>query len=116
MNTDEAEELQKVTEYLKQYNQEHLVMFYDELEEDERKSLLSQIYKTDFEKIKNLYISSYEDDSIAYDRIAQIPIIDKSKLSEDEINRFVEIGNNAIRDGKYAAITMAGGQGTRLRI
>ena len=38
-------ELCKAKEILKKYNQEHLLNFYDELTEDEKKILISQIIK-----------------------------------------------------------------------
>lgn len=40
--------------------------------------------------------------------------MDKAKLSNEEIQKYSEIGIEQIKKGKLAAVTMAGGQGTRL--
>ena len=40
--------------------------------------------------------------------------IDKSKLEKEEKETYKELGENIIKEGKYAVVTMAGGQGTRL--
>ena len=40
--------------------------------------------------------------------------MDKEKLSKEERTAYEEDGIRAIKEGKYAVVTMAGGQGTRL--
>ena len=107
-------ELYDAMQILKKYNQEHLLNFFDELTNCEKETLLSQIHNIDFEEINKLYIHSTKDDSISYDRISPIPFVDKSNLSEKEINYYSQIGNDYINKGKLAIITLAGGQGTRL--
>ena len=107
-------DLHDAMQILKKYNQEHLLNFFDELTDCEKETLLSQIHNIDFEGINNLYIHSTKDDSISYDRISPIPFVDKSNLSEKEINYYSQIGNDYINKGKLAIITLAGGQGTRL--
>ena len=39
---------------LKKYGQEHILAYYDELNENERAELLSQIEMTDFSVLENL--------------------------------------------------------------
>ena len=56
--------LKKAQKILRKYNQEHLLYFLNELEEKEKGSLIQQILNTDFKKIENLYIKSFEDDTI----------------------------------------------------
>ncbi len=47
--------------------------------------------------------------------IESIPYYDKEKLTkEQKKNEFDTIGEEIIKSGKYAVVTMAGGQGTRL--
>lgn len=110
MDTD----LHNVMQILKKYNQEHLLSFFDELTSSQKELLLSQIYKTDFEKINELYVRSKMDDSISYDRISPIPFVEKSGLSTEEVQNYSQIGNDAIINERLAIITLAGGQGTRL--
>ena len=47
------------------------------------------------------------------DKITPIDYLDKYKLN-DQYKYYENIGKKAIREGKLAAVTMAGGQGTRL--
>ena len=107
-------ELCKAKELLKKYNQEHLLNFYDELEEDEKKILISQINSTDFNKVNNYYNESVTATNISSDRISPIPYISKTQLSNDEIDNYTKIGECSIKDGELAIITLAGGQGSRL--
>ena len=46
-------------EKLKKYNQEHLLMFYDELDDSQKQKLLNQILSIDFNEILTLYKNSY---------------------------------------------------------
>ena len=46
--------------------------------------------------------------------IEPIDYVDKSKLTATETKEYEEKGINAIKDNKFAVVTMAGGQGTRL--
>ncbi len=107
-------ELCKAKKLLKKYNQEHLLNFYDELEEDEKKILISQINSTDFNKVNNYYNESVTATNISSDRISPIPYISKTQLSNDEIDNYTKIGECSIKDGELAIITLAGGQGSRL--
>ena len=45
----------KAQEIVKKYHQEHLLKFYDKLEEDKKNQLLEQILKTDFELLNKIY-------------------------------------------------------------
>ena len=42
------------------------------------------------------------------------PVI-KENLSKEEYEKFSQIGTEALKQGKLAVCTLAGGQGTRLR-
>ena len=110
MNTEPHDTMQ----ILKKYNQEYLLNFFNELTSSEKEILLSQIHNINFAEINDLYIRSNMDDSISFDRISPIPFFEKSKLSNEEINYYSQIGNDAINSEKLAIITLAGGQGTRL--
>ena len=101
-------------ECLIQYNQEHILRFYEELEPNEKHSLTCQIKNIDFNKIYLLYKNSMLDDSIDFTRISPIPYISKDSLSKDELEYYTNLGNEIIKSNKLAIITLAGGQGTRL--
>lgn len=108
------EKYEKVKQILKEYNQEHLLMCYDKLIESKKEELLEQILNIDFEHINQLYNETKEKKTFENYKIEPLAYIDKQKLSIDEKNKYEEVGIDIIKNGKYAVVTMAGGQGTRL--
>lgn len=105
------EEIQKT---LKEYNQEHLLAFFDELSTDKQQMLLHQLSNINFKKINMLY-NSLKVLSIPTDEVVEpldyfvkndIPIKKRRALEND--------GTEILKQGHYAVLTMAGGQGTRL--
>ena len=98
---------------LKKYNQEHLLNGYDKLDENKKQELLKQIQNIDFELMNYLYESTKSEVTAKQDEITPMEYLDKSKLYDD-YKYYETIGKKAIQEGKLAAVTMAGGQGTRL--
>ena len=107
------ENLEIIKKTLKKYSQEHLLNGYEGLDEVKQKQLLGQIQSTDFELINSLYNNTKKELQPQEDTIAPIEFLDKEKLN-GYYKSFQETGEKAIRAGKLAAVTMAGGQGTRL--
>ncbi len=105
--------LEEAKAILKKYNQEHLLNGYEKLEEKKQKQLLDQIMSIDFELIKSLYNNTKKEDESNNDKIEPMEYLDKYKLN-DKYKYYENIGKQAIKEGKLAAVTMAGGQGTRL--
>ena len=99
--------------YLKKYGQEHLLNHYDSLDEKHKEALLTQIEAIDFELINSLYRNTDKEPKKQEDEITPIDYLDKYKLYDD-YKYYENIGIRAIKEGKLAAVTMAGGQGTRL--
>lgn len=106
-------DLEEIKFILKKYNQEHLLNGYDKLDENKKKQLLHQLNLIDFELIKSLYNKTKEEITNEKDEITPMAYLDKYKLNED-YKKYENIGKKAIKEGKLAAVTMAGGQGTRL--
>ena len=106
--------LEQVKEILSTYNQEHLIYFYDELNDNQKEKLLDQIIKIDFKEIITLYNNSMKNEPFIKSSISPLNHIEKDKLSNDEINMFTKIGDTIISSNSFAVVTMAGGQGTRL--
>jgi len=107
------ENLEIIRRTLKKYSQEHLLNGYERLDGIKQKQLLEQIESTDFELINSLYHNTKKELEPHNDTIAPIEFLDKEKLN-GYYKSFQETGEKAIREGKLAAVTMAGGQGTRL--
>ncbi len=106
---------EEIIELLKTYNQNHIVNLLGKLDEDKKQDLLEQISKIDFAQIMELYDNTKKEIEIKENKIEAINYLDKSKLSEEQKEKFDRLGEEIIRSGKYAVVTMAGGQGTRLR-
>lgn len=105
------EEMQSI---LKKYGQEHILNHYERLDDTHKKELLKQIETIDFELINSLYDHTKKKEKSGSDEITPIEYLDKYKLYDD-YKYYESIGKKAIKEGKLAAVTMAGGQGTRLR-
>ncbi len=106
---------QDTIELLKTYHQEHIVKLLEQLEGKEKEELIEQINKIDFHQIMELYDSTKREIEIRENRIENIAYLDKAKLSKEQKEDFERLGEMAIRNGEYAVVTMAGGQGSRLR-
>jgi len=100
-------------EIVKKYNQEHLINFYDNLTIEKKEELVNQILEIDFDLLENLY-KNINSKKQSEDKITPIEYKDKSKMSEQEKNAYREKAREALKNNKYAVVTMAGGQGTRL--
>lgn len=105
--------LEEARVILKKYNQEHLLNGFDKLDEKKQKKLLEQISSIDFELINKLYENTKDSSNNNDDKIEPMEYLDKYKLNE-KYKYYENLGKQAIKSGKLAAVTMAGGQGTRL--
>ena len=101
---------------LKENNQEHLLKYLEMANEEQKQELINEIMDLDFKHIKELYSLSSRDNEKAIESciIEHTKFVDKYKMSEEEFNRYKNIGEEIIKNGEYAVVTMAGGQGTRL--
>ena len=108
------DKLQMVNKILEKYGQKHLIQFYDELNNIQKESLLNEILSIDFEQILTLYDNSMKAEKILPNEISPLEYFIKNKFSTDDINYYSSIGENIVKSGKFAVVTMAGGQGTRL--
>ena len=106
-------DLDEIKFELKKYGQEHLLNNYENLDESKQKTLINQLSNIDFELINSLYANTKKVDKNSKDVIEPIEYLDKYKLN-DQYKVYESIGKTAIKEGKLAVVTMAGGQGTRL--
>lgn len=108
------EKYSTIKEKLNNYNQNHLLNFYETLEDEKKEKLLNQINEIDFEQINDLYEKTKQKIEFGDAKIEPINYVDKSKMKKEEIDEYEKLGSEIIKNGKYAVVTMAGGQGTRL--
>ncbi len=105
-----------VEDKLKKYNQEHVIELINKMKPEEQEGIINKVSKIDFEEMDKLYKSTKKEIEIKESEISPIGYIDKAKISEEEKAKFSEVGKNIIIQDEYAVVTMAGGQGTRLRL
>ena len=85
---------QKAKEILKKYNQEHIIKWIDKQEEVVKQKIINQVLQIDLNELEELYKK-----------------VKRGVVKKD----YIQIGNNILKNNKLAVVTMAGGQGTRLR-
>ena len=105
---------QDIVNMLKMYNQEHIINLLNKLDEQKKWDLIDQISKIDFHQIMELYDNTKKEVEIKENKIEAIKYLDKEKLTDEQKAEFEKLGEDAIKRGEYAVVTMAGGQGTRL--
>ena len=108
------DKLQDAIDILRVYNQEHIIKLLEKLNAEEKEELLEQINKIDFQQMKELYDNTKKTIELKENKIEPLKYCDKSKLSKNEKEELDNLGESIIRNGQYAVVTMAGGQGTRL--
>ena len=108
------DKIQDVIELLKIYNQEHIVNLINKLDEGKKQDLIEQIKQIDFHQLKELYDNTKKEIVIKENKIEPLPYMDKNKLSKIQKEEFENLGEQILKNGQYAVVTMAGGQGTRL--
>lgn len=106
--------VEEIEEVLKIHNQDHIIKLLNKLEGEEKDRLIEQIKNIDFEQIMELYDNTKKEMDIKENKIEAISYLDKAKLTKEQKDRFDLLGEQVIRSGNYAVVTMAGGQGTRL--
>ena len=99
----------KTLDFLKSINQEHLLKYYNELSFEQKEILLAQIAKTDFSVVD--YIKNRIDVKTGKLTPADTLSLEDIQKSKGE---YEMMGLNAIKQGKVAAVLLAGGQGSRL--
>ena len=95
---------------LKEYNQEHVLKYYDELDDNEKLELLAQVEATDFSVVA---MCTKEDKEVKKGKISPLAAMQLNEIEERK-EEFRNAGLEAIKAGKIGAVLLAGGMGTRL--
>lgn len=96
--------IEEARELLEKNGQAHIKVNNEELAE--------QILKLDFNKIKTLY--SRLNKKIKFENVEPVKAINPDKLPREQMEEYKQIGEDIIKQKKFAVAIMAGGQGTRL--
>ena len=108
------DKIEEAEQTLKKYNQNHIINLLDKLDYEKKEELINQINNIDFHQILELYENTKKELEIKENKIEAIKYLDKEKLTSNEKEQFNYLGEEIIKNGQYAVVTMAGGQGTRL--
>src|SRR5262245_2324639 len=102
---------QDLRQQLRQSGQEHVLAWWDELDDLQRRGLLEQLQDLDVAQLQGLYEGRDQAGSVpAAERIEPVPVI---RLGQDE-DRARQAGEASLRRGEVAVLLVAGGQGSRL--
>jgi UDP-N-acetylglucosamine/UDP-N-acetylgalactosamine diphosphorylase len=116
--TDPLSEADAIRRRVAEAGQDHVFRFWDDLSDDGRRRLLSQLAEVDFQELRGLvetHIHHPTPTGLPAD-MEPAPFIPLPRTDEQraERDRMRERGRQLVADGKVAAFTVAGGQGTRL--
>ena len=104
----------------KDHGQEHVFAYWDELGDGEREHLLNQCRDIDLAEVGTLvetYVQNEPPQSIDFEAMEPADYLPHYKVTPEFADEWADakgIGEDALRMGKVAAFTVAGGQGTRL--
>ena len=106
-------ETEQIIEILTNNNQTKVLELLKNVTEEQRKQLVKELLKVDFNQVKRLYINKDKKNK-KEDIIEPIKYVDKNKLNSKQKSELEKLGEKVLRQNQYAVVTMAGGQGTRL--
>ncbi len=101
---------EEAKEKLGKFGQEQVLKYYDELDESSKAALLAQIENTDFSILKHTANAGKGDERGEFSPLAAMQLSEIEKRRDEFYNE----GVKTIREGKTAALLLAGGMGTRL--
>lgn len=105
------EKLNKVKKILKEQKQEQILEYQIENNEE----LLDKILNINFEQLNKLYEKAIKKEEKIETKVEPISYVDKNSLETEEREKYEKIGERIIKEGKYAVVTMAGGQRNKTR-
>jgi len=105
---------ERAIEILTKYNQEHVIKVLNKLEGNKKQELIEQINNIDLDMLMKLYETTKNKFIKNENEIEYIKYLNKSDLDKKQKDDFDKLGIEVIKNGQYAVVTMAGGQGTRL--
>ena len=108
----------QIKKNLKKHNQKQVLRFWEGLSELKQKQLLGQVANLDFELLNELVKTHVlaKPDKVVPKNLEPAPFFGlRAKPEQEELYaKARQAGEEAIRKGEVAALTVAGGQGTRL--
>ncbi|KMQ91838.1 udp-n-acetylhexosamine pyrophosphorylase, partial [Lasius niger] len=109
---------------LNEYDQEHLLKFWEELTDEDRNQLENDIEELDLQETTAYFRRAVESSQCIGQSMLddKVQPIDEAKVAsvktstKEELKRYEELGLTEVADSRVAVLLMAGGQGTRLGV
>ena len=116
MREKEFDHSEQVEEFLKKYDQNLVLNYYNKTSKRNKDKIGNQLKTINLDSLNNLYRISQVNVAAEIDKnmLYNLPYTDKALLDDKERKSIDSIGKDVIKGNKYAVVTMAGGQGTRL--
>lgn len=116
------ENFEDLHSFLATYNQEHLLKYWDTLNDDERNELTRDLMEIDFESVVADFKKAIQrptENKLTDDDIKPVPkslYKDVNSASADELQYYENVAWEIISESKLAVLVLAGGQGSRLGV
>ena len=115
----ESEPDKRIVEKVFSYKQEHVFKWWNDLSANDRKNLLNHLRVLDFELLQGLIEKHIEGSTLSNPKTTILKPPDTIPIPNNDSQKAraavaKEIGEKALRAGKVAVVTVAGGLGTRL--
>ena len=116
MREKESDHTEQIEDLLNKYDQNLVLNYYNKASNASKEKIREQLKSINLDSLNNLYRISQVNVKAEIDKstIYSLPYTDKELLTSEEKDRYDSLGEDIIKENKYAVITMAGGQGTRL--
>ncbi|MCG8524964.1 MAG: UDPGP type 1 family protein [Opitutales bacterium] len=115
-----TQEHESLISAFKARGQEHVFQYLNEISEEEKNLLFEQLSGIDLDEVDYLverYVKQEGESDLDFNKMEPseyVPHFDKDESVKAQWKEAKKIGEQALREGKVAAFTVAGGQGTRL--
>lgn len=116
--------MERLRKKLAEYEQEHLLRFWEQLTNEDRNELTNDIDELDLSET-TLYFKRAMESSLHIGQGTlddKVRPVDERKIAsvktstKEELKKYEELGLNEVAEGRVAVLLMAGGQGTRLGV
>lgn len=116
MREKNLEYQERVEELLEKHKQFNILEFYNKSSIEKKENIAKQLKTINLDSLNNLYRISQTNVASEIDKnsLYNLPYTDKALLQPKDKEIVDTIGIEIIKNNKYAVVTMAGGQGTRL--
>jgi len=114
-------EVAKLRTELKQFGQDHLLQFWDELSEDHQHQLYTELSDLDLEEVQEYFKKTVDEMSHAGEKLddRMQPLTESQcgsviKSTDRDLAKYENLSLEEISKGRVGILLLAGGQGTRL--